>query len=67
MASIKTLFDKITIIHPEKVGLLGEIGLEQELIANVRLFAEEIWNSLPISTENKKQEVNKMRKKQCLL
>ena len=52
MASIKTLFDKITIIHPEKVGLLGEIGLEQELIANVRLFAEEIWNSLPISTEN---------------
>ena len=52
MASIKTLFDKITIIRPEKLGLLGPMGLEQELIANARLLANEIWNSLPISKEN---------------
>jgi hypothetical protein len=51
MASIKTLFDKITIIRPEKVGLLGIEGLEQELIANVRLLAEEIWDSLPLKKE----------------
>lgn len=51
MASIKTLFDRITIIRPEKVGLLGIEGLEQELIANVRLLVEEIWDSLPLKKE----------------
>ena len=51
MASIKTLFDKITIIRPEKIGLLGEDGLNEELMANGRLLGKEIWNSLPIAKE----------------
>ncbi len=48
MASIKTLFDKITIIRPEKIGLLGQEGLEQDLFENARLLVEEIWESLPL-------------------
>ena len=51
MASIKTLFDEITIIRPEKVGLLGLDGLEKELNTNVQALAEKIWELLPLSKE----------------
>ena len=51
MASIKRLFDEITIIRPEKLGKLGEQGLEDDLSSKLQLLANEIWMSLPLQEE----------------
>lgn len=51
MDKIEKLFNKITTIHPEKVGKLGLDGLEVELLSDVKLLLEEIWQSLPLKNE----------------
>lgn len=48
MATIAKLFDEITIIRPEKIGILGEDGLQSELNTKVELLAKKIWDSLPL-------------------
>lgn len=53
MASIKRLFNAITIIRPEKIGSLGIEGLEQELDTNLKMLVEEVWASLPFSKEGR--------------
>lgn len=60
MASIKRLFDEITIIRPNKISQLGIEGLEEELLGNFNLLAKEIWNALPLKNEHTMPETNSL-------
>lgn len=58
MASIKRLFDEITIIRPDKISQLGIEGLEEELLGNFNLLAKEIWDALPLKSEHTMPETD---------